>query len=94
MWNLYILQCRDGSLYTGVTIDIPNRLKRHNSGKGAKYTSARRPCRLVYYEEYHSESEAKQREREIKGWRRKEKIDLIRGFPSSALEAILRNSGQ
>ena len=93
-WYLYILQCRDNSYYTGVTIDIPQRLDRHNSGKGAKYTRSRRPCKLVYFEEHESEADARRREREIKGWRREKKHELVRGFPSSARERFLRISGQ
>jgi len=94
MWYLYILQCRDGSYYTGVTIDIKQRLDRHNSGKGAKYTRSRRPCHLVYYEGCTDESVARRREREIKGWARSKKAELISGFPSSALKGFLRVSGQ
>jgi len=94
MWYLYILQCRDDSFYTGITTNIPNRLERHNSGQGAKYTRTRRPCRLVYYEKCSSESGARQRECEIKGWSRNRKLDLIRGFSSESLGDILKTTIQ
>jgi len=92
-WYLYILRCRDKSYYTGVTVDVKQRLDRHNSGKGAKYTRSRGPCELVYFEECESEAEARTREREIKGWRREEKQALVVRFPSSALEPFIRVSG-
>jgi len=92
-WYLYILRCRDGSFYVGVTRDVRERLSRHNSGKGAKYTRARRPCELMYFEEHESESSVRRREREIKGWRREKKIALMDGFPSSIIDDLLRISG-
>ena len=49
-WQIYIIECRDGSLYTGITIDLEKRLAAHNAGKGAKYTTSRRPVQLVYRE--------------------------------------------
>jgi predicted GIY-YIG superfamily endonuclease len=93
MWFLYILECNDGSLYTGVTKELANRLKRHNSGQGAKYTGSHRPVRLVYFEEFRTESEVRRRERELKGWRREKKQKLIDGFPSSVLSDFLGISG-
>ena len=51
----YILLCKDGTLYTGWTNDLKKRIKAHNMGKGAKYTKARRPVKLVYYEEYQTQ---------------------------------------
>ena len=79
-WYLYILECCDGSYYTGVTVNIAERLKRHNSGKGAKYTRGRRPCQLVYFEDHDSEKEARKKELKIKSWRRSKKNELICGF--------------
>ena len=93
-WRLYILRCSDGSYYTGVTTDIANRLKVHNSGKGAKYTRSRRPVELVYYEECETETHARRRELEVKGWNRKKKERIIRGFPSKRLDDVLRISAQ
>ena len=66
MHYCYILKCSDDSLYTGYTNDLEKRLKAHNEGSGAKYTRGRRPCSLVYFEEYESKEEAMHREWEIK----------------------------
>jgi putative endonuclease len=77
MW-LYIARCRDGSFYTGVAKDVKARLDRHNSGHGAKYTSSRRPIKLVYSEAYASRSEALKREYQIKSWTRARKAALIK----------------
>lgn len=74
---IYILECSDGTLYTGWTNDLEKRVAAHNSGKGAKYTRARRPCRLVYYEEYETKSEALKREARIKGFSKEQKLKLI-----------------
>ena len=74
----YILKCSDNSLYTGWTNDIKHRLKMHNEGKGAKYTKARLPVELVYFEEYENKIEAMRREYAIKQLKRKEKLMLIK----------------
>ena len=73
----YILRCRDGSLYTGWTNNLEIRLNCHNAGKGAKYTKARLPVELAYFETFQTKKEAMQREWEIKKMTRKEKIELI-----------------
>nr|WP_296265793.1 GIY-YIG nuclease family protein [uncultured Merdimonas sp.] len=73
----YIVQCKDGSLYTGWTNNLEKRIKAHNEGKGAKYTKARRPVKLMYYEEFSSKEEAMRREYEIKHMSRKEKETII-----------------
>lgn len=73
----YILRCRDGSLYTGWTNNLEKRLNCHNAGKGAKYTKARIPVELAYFETFQTKKEAMQREWEIKKMTRKEKIALI-----------------
>lgn len=74
----YIVQCADGTLYTGWTTNVMRRLKEHNEGKaGAKYTRAKRPVNLVYYEGYETKEEAMQREYAIKQLTRKEKLELI-----------------
>ncbi|MEW6025767.1 MAG: GIY-YIG nuclease family protein [Planctomycetota bacterium] len=80
-WFVYILRCRDDSLYTGITNDIPERIKEHNSGEGAKYTRTRVPVRLVYREKYPDKSSARKREMEIQGWPRETKLKLLdKGF--------------
>lgn len=72
----YILECKDGTLYTGWTNNLEKRVKDHNEGKGAKYTKARRPVSLVYYEEFESKEEAMKREYAIKQMSRSEKLKL------------------
>lgn len=75
---VYILQCSDNTLYTGITKDVAKRLEEHNSSdKGAKYTKARRPVKLLYKEEAGDRSSASKREYAIKKLRRDEKIELI-----------------
>lgn len=73
----YMVQCADGTLYTGYTNNIVKRVKMHNSGKGAKYTKNRLPVKLVYFEIYATKQKAMQREYEIKHLNRKQKLELI-----------------
>lgn len=77
VWFVYIVRCRDGSLYTGITINVEARIKKHNAGLGAKYTCARKPVTLVWSEEVESESSARIREIEIKKWDKKKKERLL-----------------
>lgn len=77
MWYVYIVECLDRSLYTGVTRDVMARLAQHNSGSGAKYTRSRRPVRLVYTEQASDRSAAQQRERAIKRLSAASKRSLI-----------------
>ena len=77
----YILKCKDDSLYIGWTNDLKKRITSHNAGKGAKYTKARRPVELVYYEEFQTREEAMKREYAIKQLSRKEKEALIKTRP-------------
>ena len=77
-WTVYILQCGDGSLYTGITDDLDRRLKAHESGRGAKYTRGRGPLKLCYRETVPDKGEALRREAGLKRLRRREKLDLIR----------------
>ena len=76
-WWVYILECRDGTLYTGCTDDVPRRLAAHNAGNGAKYTRGRTPALLRYCEEQPDRSAALRREAAIKRLTRKEKQALI-----------------
>lgn len=76
-WYLYILRCKDDSLYTGITNNLEGRIKLHNDGKGAKSILGKRPVALVYKEEYVSQAEAAERERNIKSWKREYKLKLI-----------------
>ena len=73
----YILQCADGSYYTGWTTDLNDRLKTHNDGKGARYTRSRLPVQLVYWEVHPDRSAAQRREATIRKLKRNEKIKLI-----------------
>ena len=75
----YILSCADGTLYTGWTNDLDRRLAAHNAGRGGKYTRARLPVTLVYYEEFAAKEEAMAREWAIKQLTRSEKLKLIEG---------------
>jgi len=76
-WYLYILRCKDDTLYTGITTDVEKRLNAHRSGKGAKYTRGRAPLELVYQEVCGSHSQALKRELEVKTLSREEKRKLI-----------------
>ena len=77
-WYLYILRCRDNTLYTGITTDVEKRLEAHRSGKGAKYTRGRAPLELVYRERCGSHSDALKREAEIKKLSRQAKELLVK----------------
>lgn len=76
LWFLYILECSDGSLYTGITTDLTRRTQRHNDGKGARYTRTRRPVKLVYYETCENRSAALIREAAVKALAPSKKRDL------------------
>ena len=77
-WFLYILRCSDGTYYTGVTTDVTRRMNEHNTSKrGAKYTRARRPVKVVYYSEYDSRSSAQKAEFDFKRLSRKQKESII-----------------
>lgn len=78
MYYIYILECKDGTLYTGITTDVERRFNEHKNKKGGHYTSARGVVRVAYTEEHPNRSEASKREAEIKGWGRDRKIALIR----------------
>lgn len=81
---VYMLECSDGSLYTGYTTNVGKRLDNHNRGKGAKFTRSRLPCKLVYVEVYTSKQEAMSREWHIKHkLSRKDKLQLIQTYEYS-----------
>lgn len=73
----YMVECSDGSLYTGWTNNLEKRIKAHNAKKGAKYTKSRTPVKLVYYETFETKEEAMRREYEVKQYTRKEKEALL-----------------
>ncbi|NIS78758.1 MAG: GIY-YIG nuclease family protein [Anaerolineales bacterium] len=76
----YILECADGTLYTGWTTDPERRLREHNAGYGARYTRSRRPLRIAYLEQLPDRTAAVQRERVIKSLPRRKKLDLLRFY--------------
>ena len=76
-WHIYIIECSDGSLYTGVTNDLDKRITAHNAGRGAKYTKSRRPVHLRYSETARDRKQASQREHVIKSLQKSTKISLI-----------------
>lgn len=77
-WTVYLLRCKDDTLYCGITNDLQNRLEMHRSGKGAKYTRGRGPLELVYTESCEDKSAALKRERAIKSLPRQKKLELIK----------------
>lgn len=81
MWYVYMVKCSDNTLYTGITTDLERRVIEHNgSPKGAKYTKARRPVTLVYYEPSANKSHASKREYQIKQLTKQEKHQLIGSY--------------
>ncbi|OGK08114.1 MAG: hypothetical protein A2W80_04575 [Candidatus Riflebacteria bacterium GWC2_50_8] len=76
-WWLYIVECADNSLYTGITNDIERRMAKHNEGTASRYTRARTPVKLVYREPHPDRSSASRRELEVKRLARDEKLALI-----------------
>jgi len=78
MYYLYILLCKDNSTYTGVTNNIERRFLEHKNKKGGHYTSSHGAVKIIYKEEYPTQKEALKRERQIKGWRREKKENLIK----------------
>ncbi len=75
---VYLVECADGSLYTGWAVDVERRLKAHTAGRGARYTRWHRPVKLVYVEEHPDRRAAMQREAEIKRWPREKKLQLVK----------------
>jgi putative endonuclease len=76
-WFFYMVRCNDNSLYSGMTNNLEKRVKKHNDGTGARYTSSHRPVTLVHSERFYNSSEAKQRENEVKSWPKNKKEALI-----------------
>lgn len=76
----YILECADGTYYTGYTNNLEKRVETHNAGKGGKYTRTRLPVKLIYTEEFATKNEAMSREWAIKQLTRREKEELVKGY--------------
>ena len=77
MYYVYLIQCEDGSIYTGITTDLKRRFKEHSDKLGGHYTRAHKVEKILYTEEHPTRSEALKRETEIKKLRREEKLNLI-----------------
>jgi putative endonuclease len=78
MYFVYIIECKDGSLYTGITNNIERRFNEHKNGRGGHYTSSKRVRKIIYTEIHQDKSSALKREAQIKGWRREKKLTLIK----------------
>ena len=91
-WFVYIVRCRDGSLYTGISNDVARRLTAHNRGTGARYTRSRGPVTLVHLERRRSRSAALRREAAIKALGRADKLALLIDQSPAVVSAVLRMS--
>ena len=91
---VYIVECADGSLYTGWAVDVERRVKTHNAGRGARYTRLHRPVKLVYAESQPTRAAAMKREALIKSWPRVRKLRLIKDqeSESGAADRAILNS--
>ncbi|HMV37386.1 MAG TPA: GIY-YIG nuclease family protein [Turneriella sp.] len=92
MGFMYILECSDGTFYTGSTRDLQTRIEQHNRGEGARYTARRLPVRLVYSEEYERIDQAFYREKQVQNWSHQKKESLVEGrFDELPRQAGCRN---
>ena len=89
-WYVYIVSCRDGSLYTGIATDVDRRLAEHEAGKGSKYLRGRGPLKLVFKLPIGERGAALRIERKVKNLSRQEKEELINGSGSPAFEFLIR----
>ncbi len=80
MYYVYLIECKNGTVYTGITTNVKRRFKEHNSGRGGAYTQAKKVKKLLYTEKCKNRSVALKREQEIKGWRREKKLALANGI--------------
>lgn len=77
MYFVYLIECKDNTLYTGITTNVKRRFKEHSLGKGGAYTRARKVVKILYSEKQKNRSSALKREAEIKGWTRQQKLLFI-----------------
>ncbi|MEK7615958.1 MAG: GIY-YIG nuclease family protein [Patescibacteria group bacterium] len=77
MYTLYLMLCRDDSIYTGITTDMERRFKEHQNGEGSRYTRAKKAVKILYTEKFKTRSKASKREYEIKSWSRQRKLAMI-----------------
>lgn len=82
MYYVYLIECKDKSIYTGITTDLARRFAEHKRGVGGRYTRAHAVKKILYSETYPTRSEASKREARIKSWTRKEKQELARTSPA------------
>jgi putative endonuclease len=78
MYYIYLIQCEDKSIYTGITNDLERRFKEHKDKKGGHYTASHKVREIIYTEAFKTKSEALKREAQIKSWRREKKLNLIK----------------
>ncbi|MDP3764020.1 MAG: GIY-YIG nuclease family protein [bacterium] len=78
MYFVYIIECKDRSLYTGITTDLKRRFEEHKTGKGGSYTRAKKVIKIIYKEKHSNRSSASKREAEIKKWPRVKKLNLVK----------------
>lgn len=76
---VYLIECEDKSIYTGITTDVTRRFNEHKNGKGGHYTSSRRAVKVLYTEQFRTRSKALKREFEIKSWTHEKKLSLVTG---------------
>lgn len=81
MYFVYLIECSDGSLYTGITTDVERRFQEHKHKEGGHYTSSKKVVRVAYTEQHPDRSSASKREAQIKSWTRQKKLDLIKTAP-------------
>ncbi|MCE9586053.1 GIY-YIG nuclease family protein [Candidatus Uhrbacteria bacterium] len=77
-WYVYILRCHDGSLYTGISTNVAERVTKHNAGKGAAYTRSHKPVTLIWSKPSKTPTAARKREAKIKSWSKQEKEQFIK----------------
>ncbi len=77
MWFVYVLECDDGSFYTGISNNVEKRFSDHVNGKGGHYTRSHKPIKIIYSEKLASRSQALKKEAQIKSWSRKKKIKFL-----------------
>ncbi len=82
MYVVYLIECGDGSLYTGITTDLTRRFDEHRKSIGSRYTASKKAVRVAYSEPHPNRSSALKREARIKSWPRQKKLDLIQHGPS------------
>ena len=86
MYFVYLVECADKSIYTGITTDLKRRFGEHENKKGGNYTSAHKVKKILYTEEHPTRSSASKREAEIKGWKKEKKLELIKNKTGSGFE--------